>query len=86
MDSAVTSCTDGLKNYVFINCPNDSLKVASIGEVGATKTLFLATPTSRELQYGLSSPSYPRWYNEVDRPNEDWTHLAGLPTISAPIY
>ena len=86
IDTAAISCTNGVKNYVFINCPNDSLRLAGIEETDATMEPLLVMPTSRAPQYALSTPTHPRWYNEVNRPNEDWTQLAGLPTISVPIY
>ena len=86
IDTAAITCTNGVKNYVFTNCPHDSLRLASIEETDATMEPLLVMPTSRAPQYALSTPSNPRWYNEEERPNEDWTHLAGLPTISVPIY
>ncbi len=84
IDVAAISCTNGVKNYVFIKCPNDTLKLASIGEVDATMKPFFVKPSLRAPQYALSTPTNPRLYNDTERPTEDWTHLAGLPTVLIP--
>jgi len=83
-----TTCTNGVKNYVFIGCPVDRLNLATlvVDKQFITPTPLLVLPASTDIQLSLSLPVNPYWPNEFERPTENWAYLAGLPTLSIPIY
>jgi len=87
IDFALRSCTNGVKNYVYKDCPADRLNLAILDagkNIRTVAPLLLIAP-SPALRLSLSSPGNPQWLSDIERPFENWTYLAGLPTLNIPI-
>ncbi len=79
-------CSNGMRNYSFIECPVDHLVLTAIEDNNYSIKPLFELPTPRTAQLALSTTNNPQWLSDIDNPYENRTHLAGLPTVSLLMY